>query len=346
MIGNFSRRGLSKLARTATYFENDIAFRIAHRTARLLRGFSSNNPEQLSGKRSGAPLLPGEEGGRIAASDTSTGFIPNITNKGGKEVSKEDLAKYISEKAKSEAILFKRDKNYTFNRLDIFRPVLPLESIVGSRTFSKIQAGVWIGLGFGAAWTGWYLVAGVFCFLAAGPIAYLAKSRSILKNRVMLLTLSDPTTWKENQIKLTLTTPFKKIETEIGNIKPWGEYVPILEKARPDFEKVNSPDFEPPSGEVPPGVPLFIEIEDGKGKKDKKMLDLDYLLYRVENFDLLVDVLRGETAEVRKYMRVAKPVAREDELILGGHNIDKVAQQDPTTDKTETSDSDTKDQKK
>ena len=324
MIGNFSRTALrcsSKLPIGSNSLLQSVS---GGRNMRLLRCFARNNEEQLTGNRSGAPLKPGEEGGRILDGDTSAGFVAGKTNSAGKAISIDELKKYLEEKAKDEAVLFKKNKNYSFSRFDIFRPVLPLESIVGSRTFSKIQAGIWLGLAVASSWTGWYILGGVFCFIAAGPIVYLRRSHKILKNRVMLITLSDPSTWKKDQINLTLTTPFRKIETSLGKIKPVGEYVPILEKSRPDFERVNSPDFEPPTGEVAPGVPLFIEI-DQDGKPVQKMLDLDYLLYRAENFDLLVDVLRGETAEVLKYSRVEKPIAREDELILGGRNIEKVA---------------------
>lgn len=325
MIGNFSRTAARWSSKLHKYTGSTQQSLLAGRNGQIYRCFGRNNEEQLTGDRSGAPLKPGEEGGRILDGDTSAGFVVGKTNTPGtKPISVEELKKYLEEKAKDEAVLFKKNKNYSFSRFEIFRPVLPLDSIVGSRTFSKMQAGLWVSLAFVSSWAGWYILGGVFCFMAAGPIVYLRRSHNILKNRIMLITLSDPATWTNNQISLTLTTPFSKIETSVGKLKPNGEYVTILEKARADFERVNSPDFEPPTGEVPPGVPLFVDIDQG-GKPQQKMIDLDYLLYRVENFDLLVDVLRGETVEVAKYKRVEKPVVREDELILGGRNIEKVA---------------------
>lgn len=204
----------------------------------------------------------------------------------------------------------KYEKDYELRTFEVLESVLPISDITKHRKGSLLVAGLWISLAATAYYYGYPVVAGGLCFMAAGPIMFFRRSKTALKDKVLGITLLP------DMKNVLLHTAFYTQRVSIDQIKPLGDFISMFETARPKFEMVKSPEFNPPTEIVPSGYLLFFGVQDPQTGQLKKMLvDLDHLLYRVDNFDLLVDILTGQHAEVYKYYAGKELLTPKEDLI-------------------------------
>ena len=201
----------------------------------------------------------------------------------------------------SEEVDFERDlrsdKYYVFSSRVVVQPTLSIEQIMGSRRSSYMLTGLYFSLGAAAYVYDYQFVTAGLCFLAAGPITYLYKMKRVMLNKILEVEL------KEDRKSVILRTAFKTVHAKIADIKPKGEYMRVLAKSKPFFFATKHPQFEPPEQiEMTLGDTLFLEVKSEDGRVQRMAFDLDYLLYQVDNFDLLADIFLGDEQEVGKYL--------------------------------------------
>jgi hypothetical protein len=227
------------------------------------------------------------------AGETSGGFV----YKKNAEVTKEYAIP--GEKLITEQPIL---KELTFPSYFIMNPMLPISSIVAGRRSFYILLGIFTSIATAFYYTGHPYICGIFCFLAASPLTYIRQSRKVLLNKILQVKLH------EDMKRVDLTTAYKTYTTNISDIKLGKNAIRNMAEGRAKFEEVKRPDFLVPDSSVPLGLPLFVKIPIAS-KQQEMVIDLDHLLFRIDNFDLFSDIMNGNEAAVTEYQKIepAKP---------------------------------------
>lgn len=185
-------------------------------------------------------------------------------------------------------------RNLRFSNYYVMSPVLPISSIVASRRSFYIVLGIFLSIATVFYYTGHPYICFFFCFLATSPLTYIRQSKRVLSNKILQVKLH------ADMKTVDLTTAYKSMTVRIGDIKPGKHAVENLGKARQSFEDFKLNDFKMPDGPMALGLPLFVKVPC-EGKQMELVIDLDHVLFRIDNFDIFADIMTGNEDIVNDY---------------------------------------------
>lgn len=210
-----------------------------------------------------------------------------------------DYARDATDEAPDQISLFDRD--YKVRTPQIFRPLLSIDQIMTGRKATQIACGIYMSACISFFYFGYPIVGGVFAFLASGPVVFLRNTKKALSKKILRIDLLP------DQISVKVSTAFDSFVVPINGIKPAGDFITLLQEHRDKFEETKKPDFKPSQTEQPLSQSIFIDFEgvtsstNSKVQPTKMALELDPLLYGIDNYDLFVDTITGKSEQVQKY---------------------------------------------
>ena len=199
---------------------------------------------------------------------------------------------------KEEEIFGEYGREYVYKTDMILVPVITIDEIMKSRYQSYGVIGFWGAIAAGFYSYDYKIVTMVFCFLASSPIVYLYRTRQIMMNKILEIQLI------QNKQEVVLRTAYKTIEAKIEAIKAKGDFLGILGRCKDKFIASKDPNFEMPADDIMEtlGETMILAVTALDGSVHRLVIDMDYMLYRVDNFYLLSDILMANTGEVTKYV--------------------------------------------
>jgi hypothetical protein len=228
---------------------------------------------------------------RDPASPTSSGFVFIPKNQEATPTFDKIDASMLREEIVTERDLNIRTSN-------VFEPLLPISKITSMRRSRHLMTAASVSAATASYYFGHPYLAFFLCFVASGPIVDLSSMRRGLKNKVLHIRLHPDLS------TVDLITAYKTITVPIKNINATEKSLLSLAKVRKGFEEMKKSNHN-----LEEGAPLHAHLSAvfsvvNKGRLEQMVVDLDPYLYKVDNFDLLTDILHGNSTAVAQYTKV------------------------------------------